>query len=73
MGKEVVQVRRAATAAALRTGRQNLEHQRRLAAITAEETVAKAEIAAAVSILNTAAAQPQNATVSWLLNRYFKN
>ena len=72
MAKEMVPVRRAATTAALRTGRQTLEHQRRLAAIAAEETVAKAEIAAALSILDTAAAQPQNATVTWLVDRYFR-
>ncbi|MDP9696183.1 UNVERIFIED_ORG: hypothetical protein J2X79_003762 [Arthrobacter globiformis] len=73
MTNEVALVRKEAAAAALRAGRHALDHQRRLAAIASVESIAKAEINAAVSIIDAAAAQPQNATVRWLLNRYFRD
>lgn len=73
MRKEVALARREAVKASLRAGRETLDHQRRLATIASTEAIAKAEISAAVSIIDTAIAQPQNATVAWLLNRYFKD
>lgn len=73
MAKEVVLARRAAAAATLRAGRQTLDHQRRLATIASIEAVAEAEMQAAISIIDLAAAQPENGTAVWLFNRYFKD
>lgn len=73
MAKEVDLGRRAAVAAALRSGRQTLDHHRRMATIAALEVVAEVEVDAAVSIFDAVEAHPENATMLWLRNRYFKD